>query len=80
MHCYLLKVKQRSGDLTSFLQHRNNIYRKLYVTRDKLRKIANQIDISERTDFLGRIRPRDLEADLVMVKQHHGAVVTPNKR
>ena len=81
LYRYLLKDQQRGGDLSSFLRHRNKPYRKRYAKRDKRGKIPNRIDISERPEVVGsRTRLGDWEADLVMGKQHQGAIVTLAER
>ena len=81
LYRYLLKDQQRGGDLSSFLRHRNKPYRKRYAKRDKRGKIPNRIDISERPEVVGsRTRLGDWEADLVLGKQHQGAIVTLAER
>ena len=78
---FILKNKQRGGKLYSYLRHQSKRYRKRYGKTDYRGKIPDRVDISERPSVVDdRSRVGDWEADLIIGKNHKGAIVTLAER
>ena len=81
MYQFILKNKQRGGDLYRYLRHQSKRYRKRYGSKDYRGKIPGRVDISERPGVVDeRSRVGDWEAGLVIGKGHKGAIVTLAER
>ncbi len=78
---FVLKEKQHGGQLYRSLRHQAKPYRKRYGSKDYRGTIPGRVDIADRPAVVDtRSRVGDWEADLVMGKEHQGAIVTLAER
>jgi len=74
---YLLTDKREGGTLYLHLRHQNKPYKKRYGSKDKRGQIPNRTSIDERPAIVEKkSRIGDFEGDLVIGKNHKGALVT----
>jgi len=74
---YLLNNKEDGGELYLHLRHKNKRYRKRYGKHDRRGQILNRVSIDDRPDIVEqKIRIGDFEGDLIIGKNHKGALVT----
>lgn len=73
--------KRSGGTYYQYLRHRSKRYRKRGASKDKRGQILNKVDIGERPPIVEqRIRLGDMEQDLIIGKNHQGAILTINDR
>lgn len=78
---YIWEDKRARGKLYKHLRTKGKKYRKRGQLKDMRGLIINRIDISERPRIVDKKeRIGDLEIDLVIGKDHHGALITINDR
>ena len=78
---FVLKEKQHGGQLYRSLRHQAKPHRKRYGRKDYRGTIPGRVDIADRPAVVDtRSRVGDWEADLVMGKEHQGAIVTLAER
>jgi IS30 family transposase len=78
---YIYEDKKQKGSLYTHLRSKAKPYRKRGAAKDKRGKITDQVNISERPkEVEERKEVGDLEADLIIGKDHKGALVTINDR
>ena len=78
---YIWSDKRAGGKLYKHLRTKGKKYRKRGSSKDNRGLITNRIDISERPEIVDRKeRIGDLEIDLVIGKDHNGALLTINDR
>lgn len=78
---HIWQEKKNGGDLHLHLRNGKKRYRKRGSKKDKRGQIPNRINIKERpAEVEERINFGDYEVDLVMSKDHKGALVTANDR
>jgi len=74
---YLLADKEEDGTLYLHLRHQNKPYKKRYGSTDRRGQIPNRTSIDERPAIVDeKSRIGDFEGDLVIGKNHKGALVT----
>ena len=74
---YLLTDKEEGGTLYLHLRHQNKPYKKRYGSKDRRGQIPNRTSIDERPAIVEeKSRIGDFEGDLVIGKNHKGALVT----
>ena len=74
---YLLTDKREGGTLYMHLRHQNKPYKKRYGSMDRRGQIPNRASIDERPAIVEKKnRVGDFEGDLVIGKNHKGALVT----
>lgn len=77
----MLKDKQQEGQLYRGLRHQAKPRRKRDGAKDDRGKIPGRVDIADRPAVVDtRSRVGDWEADLIIGKDHHGAIVTLAER
>ena len=78
---YIWKDKRAGGNLYKHLRTKGKKYRKRGSSKDNRGLIANRVDISKRPQIVEKKeRFGDLEIDLVIGKDHKGALLTINDR
>jgi IS30 family transposase len=80
---YILADKKAGGELYRHLRHQNKKYKKRYGTSHARSQngIVNRTDIDERPEVAdNRERVGDWEGDLIIGKNHKGAIVTLDER
>lgn len=78
---YIWKDKRAGGKLYKHLRNKGKKYRKRIHSKDNRGIIINRIDISKRPKVVdNKERIGDLEIDLVIGKDHKGALLTINDR
>lgn len=78
---YIWKDKRNGGKLYKHLRNKGKRYRKRTHSKDNRGLISNRVDISERPEIVNeKKRIGDLEIDLVIGKNHKGALLTINDR
>lgn len=78
---FVLKEKQHGGQLYRNLRHQSKSHRKRYGSKDYRGTIPGRVDIADRPAVVDtRSRVGDWEANLMMGKAHHGAIVTLAER
>jgi len=78
---YIWQNKRRGGTLYQYLRTKGKKYKKRGDLKDKRGLITNRIDIDERPTIVDKkTRLGDLEIDLVIGKNHKGALLTINDR
>jgi len=78
---YIWKDKRSGGKLYEHLRTKGKRYRKRSHSKDNRGLITNRIDISKRPEIVNKKeRIGDLEIDLVIGKNHRGALLTINDR
>lgn len=78
---YIWNDKQNGGNLYLHLRSRGKIYRKRGASKDKRGQIVGRIGIENRPkEVAEKQRLGDLEIDLVIGKDHKGALLTINDR
>lgn len=74
---YLLADRQDGGKLYLHLRHKHKKYRKRYGSTDRRGQIIGRISIDDRPSIVEeKIRIGDFEGDLVIGKNHKGALAT----
>lgn len=74
---YILADKKEGGMLYKHLRHQNKPYKKRYGSTDRRGQISNRTSIDERPAIVEKkSRIGDFEGDLVIGKNHKGALVT----
>ena len=78
---YIWKDKRAGGKLYKHLRTKGQKYRKRAQSKDSRGLITNRIDISKRPEIVDKKeRIGNLEIDLVIGKDHNGALITINDR
>lgn len=78
---FIWENKKRGGKLYKHLRTKGKKYRKRGASKDSRGLIANRVDIENRPSIVDKKqRVGDLEIDLVIGKNHHGALLTINDR
>lgn len=78
---YIWKDKRTGGKLYKHLRTKGKRYRKRNHSKDNRGLITNRVDISKRPEIVDeKMRFGDLEIDLVIGKNHKGALLTINDR
>ncbi|MDH3503412.1 MAG: IS30 family transposase [Nitrospirota bacterium] len=78
---FVLKEKQQGGQLYRGLRHQAKPRRQRYGAKDYRGTIPGRVDIADRPAGVDtRSRVGDWEADLIIGKDHHGAIVTLAER
>lgn len=78
---FILEDKKQGGDLYTHLRTRGKKYRKRGASKDKRRQIVGRVGIENRpVKVAEKERIGDFEIDLVIGKNHKGALVTANDR
>jgi transposase, IS30 family len=78
---YVWNDKKQNGDLYNHLRNQGKIYRKRGASKDKRGQIVGRIGIENRPkEVEEKQRFGDLEIDLVIGKDHKGALLTINDR
>jgi IS30 family transposase len=74
---YIWQDKKQGGTLYQYLRHGSKRYRKRYGTNDKRGGILGRISIEQRPEIVNnKARVGDWEMDLIVGKNHKGAVLT----
>jgi IS30 family transposase len=78
---YIWEDKKKDGDLYKKLRNQGKKYRKRGAKKDKRGQIVGKVNIKERDPIVEeRSRLGDLEMDLIIGKDHKGALLTINDR
>lgn len=78
---YIWRDKKQKGNLYKYLRTKGKRYKKRAHSKDNRGVIVNRIDIDKRPSVVDKKeRLGDLEIDLVIGKDHKGALVTINDR
>lgn len=78
---HIWEEKKQGGDLHTHLRNQGRRYRKRGSAKDKRGMIVGRIDIENRPKIVEeRSRFGDLEVDLIIGKNHKGAILTINDR
>jgi transposase, IS30 family len=78
---FILEDKKQGGDLYTHLRTRGKKYRKRGASKDKRGQIVGRVGIENRpVEVAEKERIGDFEIDLVIGKNHKGALVTANDR
>lgn len=74
---YVFQDKKEGGLLFTHLRTGQKIYKKRYGSKDRRGVIANKVSIEERPEMVqNKERVGDLEIDLIIGKNHKGALLT----
>lgn len=74
---YLIANKAEGGELYLHLRHKHKKYRKRYGSNDRRGQIKERVSIDDRPSIVEeKIRIGDFEGDLVIGKDHKGALAT----
>jgi IS30 family transposase len=74
---YLIANRAQGGELYLHLRHKHKKYRKRYGSTDRRGQITGRVSIDERPSIVGeKIRIGDFEGDLIIGKNHQGALAT----
>jgi IS30 family transposase len=78
---YIWSDKASGGDLYTYLRNSNKKYKKRYGKKDSRGQIPNKKNISERPAIVeDKQRIGDWEIDLIIGKNHKGAILTATER
>jgi transposase, IS30 family len=78
---YIYEDKRTKGTLYEHLRHKGRLYRKRGTSKDKRGQIVGRNGIENRPKIVeNKERIGDLEVDLVIGKNHKGALLTTNDR
>jgi len=77
IYLHIYRNKNEGGTLYQHLRHANKKYKKRYGSNDKRGQLKNRISIDERPSIVAdKARFGDWEMDLVIGKDHQGALLT----